>query len=331
MHIPENYLSPATCAAMGAIMLPVWYRAIKQVEIKVKEDKEIVPMLGITTSLSFLIMMFNLPAPGGTTAHAVGAVLIAILMDPWTATLSISVALSMQAFLFGDGGILALAANCFTMAFLMPFTGYGIYKLITYKGKHQALGAFLGGYLGINVAALAVAVLLGIQPLLFKDSNGNPLYNPYPLAVTVSAMGLTHLLIGFVEGFFTMGVCQFVHKLQEGEMKSALSNKSRKDSKISYLLILIAAMISLTPLGLLATGDAFAEWDLKSLVENLSQYHLHQAAPAGMAKGWSFSALLSDYRISGLPEVIGYILCALSAVLIFFIIYRIIFHRKMVK
>lgn len=80
---------------MGAIMLPIWYKAVKEVEIKVKEDKEAVPMMGMMTSLSFLMMMFNLPAPGGTTAHAVGAVLIAILMGPWTATLSVSIALAI--------------------------------------------------------------------------------------------------------------------------------------------------------------------------------------------------------------------------------------------
>ena len=56
MHIPENYLSPQTCAVMGAIMLPIWYKVVKEVEVKVKEDKEAVPMMGMMTSLSFLIM-----------------------------------------------------------------------------------------------------------------------------------------------------------------------------------------------------------------------------------------------------------------------------------
>ena len=71
MHIPENYLSPTTCAAMGAVMLPIWYKAVKEVKVKVDTDKKTIPMLGIGTSLSFLIMMFNLPAPGGTSAHPV--------------------------------------------------------------------------------------------------------------------------------------------------------------------------------------------------------------------------------------------------------------------
>ena len=36
MHIPENYLSPQTCAVMGAIMVPVWYRAVKKVDVQIK-------------------------------------------------------------------------------------------------------------------------------------------------------------------------------------------------------------------------------------------------------------------------------------------------------
>ena len=271
MHIPENYLSPQTCAVMGAIMLPIWYKVVKEVEVKVKEDKEAVPMMGMMTSLSFLIMMFNLPAPGGTTAHAVGAVLIAILMGPWTATLSVSIALAIQAFLFGDGGILAFGANCFTMAFVMPFTGYAVYRLLS-RFHYKKLGAFLGGYIGINLAALTVAILLGIQPILFQDSSGNPLYNPYPLSVTIPAMMLTHLLIGLVEGAFTVGVVSFV--------------------------------------------------------ENLSHYHLKAVSPKGMLSGFNFNAIMPDYTIQGLPDPIAYILCAASAVVVFFILYKVLFGMR---
>ena len=300
MHIPENYLSPTTCAAMGAVMLPIWYKAVKEVKVKVDTDKKTIPMLGIGTSLSFLIMMFNLPAPGGTSAHAVGAVLIAILLGPWASCLAVSVALAMQALLFGDGGILAFGANAFCMAVVMPFVG-------------------------IVAAALTVAVLLGIQPILFKDSSGNPLYNPYPLRVTLPVMGLTHLLIGLVEGFFTAGVQEFIERLNIDNTQELTTKKLRP------LLLFILALIILTPLGLLATGTAFAEWDVKELVEKLAHYHVEAQAPKGMLNGFSFNALFPDYSIAGVPEVLGYILSAASAVLIFFILYRLIFGRKVEK
>ena len=305
MHIPENYLSPTTCAAMGAVMLPIWYKAVKEVKVKVDTDKKTIPMLGIGTSLSFLIMMFNLPAPGGTSAHAVGAVLIAILLGPWASCLAVSVALAMQALLFGDGGILAFGANAFCMAVV--------------------IASFFGGYIGIVAAALTVAVLLGIQPILFKDSSGNPLYNPYPLRVTLPVMGLTHLLIGLVEGFFTAGVQEFIERLNIDNTQELTTKKLRP------LLFFILALIILTPLGLLATGTAFAEWDVKELVEKLAHYHVEAQAPKGMLNGFSFNALFPDYSIAGIPEALGYILSAASAVLIFFILYRLIFGRKVEK
>lgn len=324
MHIPENYLSPQTCAVMGAIMLPIWYKAVKEVEVKVKEAKEAVPMMGMMTSLSFLMMMFNLPAPGGTTAHAVGAVLIAILMGPWTATLSVSIALAIQAFLFGDGGILAFGANCFTMAFVMPFTGYAVYRLLS-RFHYKKLGAFLGGYVGINLAALTVAILLGIQPILFQDSNGNPLYNPYPLSVTIPAMMLTHLLIGLVEGAFTVGVVSFVEKSQD---KSAAASSGGKKKTLTWLLALIAFLILCVPLGLLASGTAFAEWDVTEIVENLSHYHLKAVSPKGMLSGFNFNAIMPDYTIQGLPDPIAYILCAASAVVVFFLLFKVLFGMR---
>ena len=73
-------------------------------------------------------------------------------------------------------------------------------------------------------------------------------------------------------------------------------------------MLFILALIILTPLGLLATGIAFAEWDVKELVEKLSHYHVEAQAPKGMLNGFSFNALFPDYSIAGIPEILGYIL-----------------------
>ena len=80
MHIPENYLSPGTCTVMGAAMIPIWKYSISKVKRTI--DKKKIPILGVCAAFSFLIMMFNIPAPGGTSAHAVGSVLIAIILGP---------------------------------------------------------------------------------------------------------------------------------------------------------------------------------------------------------------------------------------------------------
>ena len=82
MHIPDNYLSPKTCAAFAVAMLPVVMYSANKLKQEVEKKKETIPLMAIASSLSFLIMMFNIPLPGGTSAHAVGGCLLAILIGP---------------------------------------------------------------------------------------------------------------------------------------------------------------------------------------------------------------------------------------------------------
>ncbi len=91
MHIPDGYLSPETCAVMGAAMVPVWLTGARRVRKVV--TTRYVPLLALGAAYAFLVMMFNVPIPDGTTAHAVGAVLIAIILGPWAAVIAVSVAL----------------------------------------------------------------------------------------------------------------------------------------------------------------------------------------------------------------------------------------------
>ncbi|MBT0883684.1 energy-coupling factor ABC transporter permease, partial [Campylobacter sp. 2018MI13] len=134
-HIPDNYLSPQTCAVMFLAAAPVVVYSIKKVKVRLKEKKELAPMLGVAASLSFLMMMFNVPIPGGTTGHAVGGTLLAILIGPDAACIAVATALLLQAFLFGDGGIRSLGANIFNMACVMPYVGYCIYSFFRKKGR----------------------------------------------------------------------------------------------------------------------------------------------------------------------------------------------------
>src|SRR3954452_4808483 len=155
VHIPDGYLSPQTCAVFYAGMVPIWYRATKRVRAIVKSQN--VPLIAVGAPFAFLVMMFNIPVPDGTTAHAVAAVAIAIVLGPWAAVIAVSIALAIQALFFGDGGVLALGANCFNMAFVMPFAGYGVYRLLTRNmsltSSLRAVMAGGGGGGGVVVAA----------------------------------------------------------------------------------------------------------------------------------------------------------------------------------
>ncbi len=320
MHIPDNYLSPSTCAVMGAAMVPAWTIAVKKVKEEVSKVK--IPLLGIGAAFSFLMMMFNVPLPGGTTGHAVGGTLIAILLGPFSACISVTVALLIQALMFGDGGILAFGANCFNMAFVLPFIGYFIYKFIKDRVKSEKgeyIGIILGSYFGINIAALCAAIEFGIQPLLFKNPAGQPLYSPYALGISIPAMTIPHLLVaGIVEALFTVVIFAFIKKVSPGTIYEG----AKKKTKAIYGLIV--ALICLTPLGLLATGTAWGEWGADEIKDVLTGGKSLGFVPEGMKNGFNFESIMPDYTIGGLPEIAGYILSAIAGVAILIILFKII-------
>jgi len=206
MHIPDGYLGPATYGTFYAVMVPIWALASKIVRRTLKQRQ--VPFLALGAAFSFVIMMFNIPIPGGSTGHAVGGVIVAILLGPWPALIAISIALVIQALLFGDGGITAIGANCFNIAFVMPMVGYLVYRLLSQgaalTSRRRWIAGAVAGYIGLNVAAVNTAIMFGLQPLIAKGSDGRPLYFPYPLEVAVPVMAAQHLLLfGIIEAVLT--------------------------------------------------------------------------------------------------------------------------------
>lgn len=319
MHIPDNYLSPQTCAVMTAAMVPVWGVCIKKVRRELS-SKEI-PMMGVGAAFSFLGMMFNVPLPGGTTGHAVGGTLIAMLLGPYAACICVSVALLLQALLFGDGGILSFGANCFNMAFVLPFVGWltarALQKLVKTKTvRGRALCAAGGSYVGINAAALCAAIEFGIQPMLFRDAAGQALYCPYDLSVSIPAMMAGHLTVfGLAEAVFTGLIFAFVVKTSpEMEHQDAGTAKTSLPVRI-----LLGALILAVPFGLLAQGTAWGEWGSDEIAATGAGY-----TPAGMANGIDFSSLLPDYSVAGLPDAVGYILSAAIGVAVLIIVFKLL-------
>src|SRR5271163_578764 len=177
MHIPDGYLSPSTCATLYAGSAPFWYVSLQK--MKRRLNTQAVPLLSVFAAFSFVIMMFNLPLPGGTTGHAVGVGIAAIVLGPWGSMLAISVALVIQAIFFGDGGITAIGANCFNMAIVGSMVAYVFYRVIAGRSPilsfRRVVAAGVAGYAAINVSALFAAIEFGVQPLLYKDASGAPL------------------------------------------------------------------------------------------------------------------------------------------------------------
>ena len=218
MHIPDGYLSPQTYIPLIGVFVATAAIAVKKVKNKVSARN--IPYLGMAAAFSFIIMMFNLPVPGGTTGHAVGSAVIAILFGPWAATVAVSVALIIQALVFGDGGITAIGANCFNMAVFMPFVAYYIFKLLCLNATKKIwvyIVSFISGYLSLVLTAVLTAVEFGIQPMIASTSDGKALYCPYDLSITIPAMAIEHLLLfGIVEGILTALIVSYFLKNEPG-------------------------------------------------------------------------------------------------------------------
>ena len=305
MHIPDGYLSPKTCGILYLAMSPVWYLSARKLQ-KTLQAKEI-PMLALSATFTFVIMMFNIPIPGGATGHMVGDVVVACMLGPWAAVVAVSIALTIQALLFGDGGVTTLGANSFNMAFLMPFAGYYVYHIIAAGNpgqKRKWIAFFIAGYAAMNIAALAAAVELGIQPLIASSPDGRPLYAPYPLSITIPAMAASHLLFfGLIEGIGAAMIVSYILKTNEAVLYRPAANPLRP------LWIGLGILILITPLGLLAQGAAWGEWASNELNTLLG------FIPEGL-KGLEgfWTSLMPGYNIPGfdsqVKSALGYVISA---------------------
>lgn len=339
MHIPDGYLSPATCGTLYVAAAPFWYTALRKVQRLL--STRLVPLIAVFAAFSFVIMMFNLPLPGGTTGHAVGMGIAAIVLGPWGSMLAISVALLIQALFFGDGGVTAFGANAFNMAIVGSLAAYGIYRLIAGRAAltatRRVVAAGLAGYLAINVAALLAAIEFGIQPLLFTDTSGAPLYAPYPLSIAIPAMMIGHLTVaGLAELIVTGGLVAYLQRADPALLKLTAPGAASSEAELPPvarkggwagtrpLWVGLALLMLATPLGLLAAGTAWGEWSAGDFSDPTARVQIAAASgmeapaapPVGLARLASFwTAPLPGYAPSFMrSEAFGYIMSALIGV-----------------
>jgi cobalt/nickel transport system permease protein len=306
MHIPDGYISPRTFVPAWLIFTPLIIHAFKKV--KKVLDEQTLPLISSLAALSFVIMMFNIPVPGGTSGHAIGAAVIAILFDPWVAFLSISIVLLIQALVFGDGGITTYAINALSMGFIASFTGFYTYNALK-KRIPEKINYFISGWFSIVLASFFVAVLLGIQPAIASDASGHPLYFPFGLRISIPALVGAHaLFFGVVEGLFTLFTVTYIRKVYQTQTLQMRDIHSKND--IFVFLSGLAVLILLVPLGLLTGNPAWGEWDSGFFKEKLG------AIPHGIQKlSEIYFAPVKDYSLQGLSSVESYYLSAFVGVM----------------
>lgn len=320
MHIPDGYLSPVTCMIMFVLVLPFWVRGVQVMRARLNAKN--IPLVALFAAFSFVIMMFNIPLPGGTTGHAVGGALAAVILGPEIATIAISISLIIQALFFGDGGILAIGANCFNMAVVLPYVAYTVYSVITRNqpvgSKKRIIGAVVGAYVGLSAAAFLTSVEFGIQPAFWHSMDGTPLYAPYPLAISIPAMVIPHLLVAsVVEAAVTGLAVAYLVRTNPSALaapgSAAAETSEGGKNNWRWFWIVLVVLVIIAPIGLLAPGTAWGEWGAEELT-NLGLPFI----PQGMQKlSALWSAPMPDYEVPTVGNSgLAYIFSAVVGVLV---------------
>jgi len=224
--------------------------------------------------------------------------------------------------------VLAYGVNCFNMALVVPVVGYFlVYKPLTRRlsltAPRRAIAAALGGYVGICTGALCCGIELGLQPTLFHNADGQPLYAPYHLAQAVPAMLLAHLTVaGSVEFALTLGVVAYLQRANLPILRINHDAVPESDTEAAsaprrvrwwWALLPIAVMALATPLGLLYNSGAYGEDNPRAgTARFLHKNHL-TAIPAGLnhyANFWHH-ALFNGYDFShDKHPALGYVVSA---------------------
>ena len=202
MHIPDGFIDLKTAVSTGVVSAGGLAAAIYKVKSYFKA--KVIALMGIICALIFALQMLNFTIPGGTSGHLLGGALAAIVLGPHAGVIIIAVVLIVQAFVFMDGGVVALGANIFNMAIVGVYGSYLIYWLISKISKSKIIfftAVALASWLSVVIASFFAALELGIS-------------GTYAMGITLKAMVGVHSIIGIGEAVITVAVIAFINKVR---------------------------------------------------------------------------------------------------------------------
>jgi cobalt/nickel transport system permease protein len=289
MHIPDGMLDTKTVAATWVAALPALGWATRKVRGAMSDGRLV--LMAVLSGLIFALQMLNFPVAGGTSGHFAGGALAAILLGPWAAMLVMTSVLIVQALIFGDGGVTALAANIVNMAIVASVVGWWIYSLAVRVSDARA-----GRTVGAFIAAWTACVAAAVSAALMVWASGAALLVP-----VVGAMAFWHAIIGVGEGLVTAGLVAYVLAVRPDLMKATAEVMRPRTLALSLgVLALVAAGVS-----------AFAS----SSPDGLE----HVASTLGFATAAVPAAAgpLRDYLVRGMTnETLAGVLAGLAGVLV---------------
>ncbi|MDK9725022.1 MAG: energy-coupling factor ABC transporter permease [Sterolibacteriaceae bacterium MAG5] len=205
MHIPDGFLSPQTYLPAAALAAGAWAWAAKGLRDRL--DETTVPRLAMLTALAYGLGLVMVPLPGGTSGHALGVAMLALLFGVRAAFVAYSLVLLLQSLLFGAGGITALPVNALAMGLVGATAAVAIRRLLAPFGDTVAVGA--AAWFSVVLPGAIVALVLGLQPLIAAAPDGTPLFFPFGIAVTLPAVLIPHVFIGAGEAVLTVLVWRY--------------------------------------------------------------------------------------------------------------------------
>jgi cobalt/nickel transport system permease protein len=160
--------------------------------------------MGVMSAFVFAAQMLNFPVIGGTSGHLLGGVLASVLLGPYAGVIVLTCILTVQCFIFQDGGITALGANILNMAFIGALGGYFLYRIISRifgSNRGIVMGAMIAGWFSAAAAAVFCALELAFSGIS-------------ALRIILPTMAGLHMLIGIGEAIITGLVIEFVLKVR---------------------------------------------------------------------------------------------------------------------
>jgi cobalt/nickel transport system permease protein len=279
MHIPDGFLSLAVAIVFWVLTIIAVGYALRRIRIELRERQ--VPLMGVLAAVIFAGQMLNFSVAGGTSGHLLGAALAAILLGPWPAVLVMTSVVSVQALVFQDGGLLALGANLFNMAFAGVFVAWGVYQLIRRLAPRTRGGRLLAGFFAAWMSTVVSALLAALQLALSGTSPAN---------IAVPAMGGIYMLIGMGEGLITLGALAFLSTVRPGLLEDDSPSMDARPVwigglAIAVLLAVLSPLASANPDGLewFAQQTGFLATAQRPAFELLPDYLIPGVSNAGLS------------------------------------------------
>lgn len=257
MHMADALTSPAVGGVLWAATAGLILYSSKKLREEHSDHK--VPLMGVLGAFVFAAQMINFTIPAtGSSGHLAGGMILAILLGPYAAFLTLASVLTVQALFFADGGLLALGCNIFNMGFFACFIGYPlIYKKIA--GGRPGQGRILAGAMIAAIVSLQLGAFGVVLETLFSG------VSELPFATFLLLMQPIHLAIGVVEGLATTAVVMFIWKARPEILSAAVTpapSGAISIKKVAIALLAAAVIIGGVLSWFASTHPDGLEWSM---------------------------------------------------------------------